>query len=155
MPQFDLANASISAQGLANLKAHEAFVPFVYDDGYPVLQDDGRHLYVDNDPVPSGTGIYTAHATFKGRVPYDPLFHKAIRGTLTVGYGHTFDGIPGKDDLYYQVYENGILIDGTTYTSISKLTTKKQRKHELIELIGGGSCDVNDYASRLLEQGAA
>ena len=116
MPQFDLANASISAQGLANLKAHEAFVPFVYDDGYPVLQDDGRHLYVDNDPVPSGTGIYTAHATFKGRVPYDPLFHKAIRGTLTVGYGHTFDGIPGKDDLYYQVYENGILIDGTTYT---------------------------------------
>jgi len=47
------------------------------------------------------------------------------------------------------------VIDGITYTSISKLTTKKQRKYELIELIGGGSCEVNDYASRLLEQAAA
>ena len=50
---------------------------------------------------------------------------------------------------------NKKVIDGVTYTSVIKLTTKKQRKHELIELIGGGSCDVNDYASRLLEQEAA
>ena len=38
---------------------------------------------------------------------------------------------------------------------LSKLITKKQRKQELIELIGGGSSEVNDYASRLLEQAAA
>jgi len=50
---------------------------------------------------------------------------------------------------------NKKVIDGVTYTSIIKLTTKKQRKHELIELIGGGSCEVNDYASRLLEEAAA
>ena len=50
---------------------------------------------------------------------------------------------------------NKEVIDGITYTSISKLTTKKQRKHELIELIGGGFCEANDYASRLLEREAA
>ncbi len=50
---------------------------------------------------------------------------------------------------------NKKVIDGITYTSISKLTTKKERKSELMELIGGGSCDTNDYASRLLEQAAA
>ena len=54
---------------------------------------------------------------------------------------------------HFKVNKN--VIDGITYTSISKLTTKKQRKHELIELIGGGSCEVNDYASRLLDQAAA
>ena len=50
---------------------------------------------------------------------------------------------------------NKDVIDGITYTSISKLTTKKQRKLEIIELIGGSSCEVNDYASRLLDQAAA
>ena len=50
---------------------------------------------------------------------------------------------------------NKKVINGITYTSISKLTTKKQRKNELIELIGGGFCEVNDYASRLLDQAAA
>ena len=45
--------------------------------------------------------------------------------------------------------------DGITYTSISKLSTKKERKNELIELIGGGSSEANDYASRLLDRAAA
>ena len=54
---------------------------------------------------------------------------------------------------HFKVNKN--VIDGLTYTSISKLTTKKQRKNELIELIGGGSCEVNDYAARLLDQEAA
>jgi DNA repair protein RecN (Recombination protein N) len=50
---------------------------------------------------------------------------------------------------------NKKLIDGITYTSVSKLNTKKQRKHELIELIGGGFDEANDYASRLLDRAAA
>jgi len=50
---------------------------------------------------------------------------------------------------------NKSVINGITYTSISKLTTKNQRKNELIELIGGGSCEVNEYASRLLDRPAA
>ena len=50
---------------------------------------------------------------------------------------------------------NKKVVDGITYTSVSKLTTKNQRKHELIELIGGGSREANDYASRLLERAAA
>ncbi len=50
---------------------------------------------------------------------------------------------------------NKTVIDGITYTSISKLKTKKQRKHELIELIGGGSYEAKDYALRLLERPAA
>ena len=54
---------------------------------------------------------------------------------------------------HFKVNKN--VIDGITYTSISKLTTKKQRQHELIELIGGASAEVNDYASRLLDQAAA
>ena len=54
---------------------------------------------------------------------------------------------------HFKVSKN--VVHGITYTSISKLTTKKQRKHELIELIGGDSCEVNDYASRLLERAAA
>ncbi|MDA9703868.1 AAA family ATPase [Prochlorococcus sp. AH-736-L19] len=54
---------------------------------------------------------------------------------------------------HFKVNKN--VIDGITYTSISKLNTKKQRKHELMELIGGGSSEVNEYASRLLNQAAA
>ena len=54
---------------------------------------------------------------------------------------------------HFKVNKN--VIDGITYTSIAKLTTKKQRKHELIELIGGGFCEANDYASRLLDRAAA
>jgi DNA repair protein RecN (Recombination protein N) len=54
---------------------------------------------------------------------------------------------------HFKVNKN--VINGITFTSISKLTTTKQRKQELIELIGGGSCEVNDYASRLLERPAA
>ncbi len=54
---------------------------------------------------------------------------------------------------HFKVNKN--VIDGITYTSIEKLTTKKQRKSELIELIGGLSSEVNEYASRLLDQAAA
>ena len=54
---------------------------------------------------------------------------------------------------HFKVNKN--LIDGITYTSISKLNTKKQRKNELIELLGGFSSEVNDYASILLDQAAA
>ena len=50
---------------------------------------------------------------------------------------------------------NKKVINGITYTSISKLTTKKQRKHELIELIGGGFSEANDYASRLIDRASA
>ena len=50
---------------------------------------------------------------------------------------------------------NKKVIDGITYTSILKLTTKKERKYELIDLIGGGFVDANDYASRLLNRAAA
>jgi len=54
---------------------------------------------------------------------------------------------------HFKVYKK--VINGITYTSISKLTSKKQRKHELIELIGGGFGEANDYASRLLDRAAA
>ncbi|MBO8207305.1 AAA family ATPase [Prochlorococcus marinus XMU1406] len=54
---------------------------------------------------------------------------------------------------HFKVNKN--VINGITYTSISKLITKKQRKHELVELIGGGFGEANDYASRLIERAAA
>ena len=55
--------------------------------------------------------------------------------------------------VHFKVYKN--VINGITYTSISKLITKKDRKQELIELIGGGFGEANDYASRLLGRAVA
>jgi len=54
---------------------------------------------------------------------------------------------------HFKVKKN--VIDGLTYTSISKLTTKKERQNELVELIGGEFGEVNDYASGLLDKAAA
>ena len=47
------------------------------------------------------------------------------------------------------------VIDGLTYTSIRNLSTIEERQNELIELIGGGSGEVNNYASILLQRAAA
>ena len=47
------------------------------------------------------------------------------------------------------------LINGLTYTSLKKLTTKKQKQNELVELIGGGFDEANDYASILINKSAA
>ena len=113
MPQFDLANASLSSSGLTKIKTAEKYIPFVYDDGYPLFSAAGLQ-YLDNDPKPS-TATTNYISDFYGRVPYDPSYHGQIRGTLTIGYGTTLDGIPGKDTLYNQVYTDGISIGGTTY----------------------------------------
>jgi len=61
--------------------------------------------------------------------------------------------LAAKGLAHFKVNKN--VINGITYTSIEKLTTKNQRKNELIELIGGGSSEVNEYASRLLDRAAA
>ena len=47
------------------------------------------------------------------------------------------------------------VIDGITFTSISKLSTKEERQNELIELIGGGFSEANSYASTLIDRAAA
>ena len=52
MPQFDLANASLSSSGLTKIKTAEKYIPFVYDDGYPLFSAAGLQ-YLDNDPKPS------------------------------------------------------------------------------------------------------
>ncbi len=54
---------------------------------------------------------------------------------------------------HFKVHKN--VVNGITYTSITKLTTKKQRKDEIAELIGGGFGEANDYASSLLDRAAA
>ena len=61
--------------------------------------------------------------------------------------------LAARGSAHFKVNKN--VINGITFTSIAKLTTKNQRKNELIELIGGGSCEVNEYASRLLDRSAA
>ena len=50
---------------------------------------------------------------------------------------------------------NKDLRKGLTFTSIKQLTTKKERQNEIVELIGGGFGEANDYASILLEKAAA
>ncbi len=47
------------------------------------------------------------------------------------------------------------VINGITFTDISKLTTKNERQNELIELIGGGFNEANNYASTLIDRAAA
>ena len=54
---------------------------------------------------------------------------------------------------HFKVNKN--VINGLTFTTISRLTTKKERQKELMELIGGGFGEVNDYASILLDKAAA
>ncbi len=61
--------------------------------------------------------------------------------------------LAARGEAHFKVNKN--VINGITYTSIARLTTKNQRKNELIELIGGGSREVNEYASRLLDRPAA
>ena len=61
--------------------------------------------------------------------------------------------LAARGSAHFKVNKN--VINGITFTSITKLTTKNQRKNELIELIGGGSYEVNEYASRLLDRSAA
>jgi len=56
-------------------------------------------------------------------------------------------------NAHFKVKKN--VINGITFTSISKLTTKKERQNELIELIGGDFSEVNSYASTLIDRAAA
>ncbi len=56
-------------------------------------------------------------------------------------------------NTHFKVKKN--VINGITFTSISKLTTKKERQNELIELIGGGFSEANNYASTLIDRAAA
>ncbi len=56
-------------------------------------------------------------------------------------------------NTHFKVKKN--VINGVTFTSISKLTTKKERQNELIELIGGGFSEANNYASTLIDRAAA
>lgn len=105
MPQFDLANANLSSDGLAAIKTRVGFVPYVYDTGYPL-----NGVYLDNDPVPSGSDNFTE--SIGGRVPFDPDFHSGVRGNLVVGYGHThLNGggqYRGSESLYYDFYSQDI-----------------------------------------------
>ena len=61
--------------------------------------------------------------------------------------------LAASGSAHFKVNKN--VINGITFTSIAKLTTKNQRKNELIELIGGGFGKANDYASSLLDRTAA
>ncbi len=54
---------------------------------------------------------------------------------------------------HFKVKKN--VINGVTFTSISKLITKTERQNELIELIGGGFSEAKNYASTLIDRAAA
>ena len=56
-------------------------------------------------------------------------------------------------NAHFKVEKN--VQDGLTYTSLSKLKTQKQKQNELVELIGGGFTEANNYALTLLEKAAA
>ena len=54
---------------------------------------------------------------------------------------------------HFKVKKN--VTNGATFTSIANLSTKKERQDELIELIGGGFSEANNYASTLIDRAAA
>ena len=54
---------------------------------------------------------------------------------------------------HFKVKKN--VINGITFTSIVKLSSKQERQNELIELIGGGFNEANNYASTLIDRAAA
>ena len=56
-------------------------------------------------------------------------------------------------NTHFKVKKN--VINGITFTSISKLKTKKEKLNELIDLIGGGFSEANNYASTLIDRAAA
>jgi len=76
-----------------------------------------------------------------------------IRVSRWVAYHGCSINISNNLNQYLKIIPCGL--DNKKVTSISKLTTKKQRKQELVELIGGGFGEANDYASRLLDRAAA
>jgi len=56
-------------------------------------------------------------------------------------------------NVHFKVRKN--VINGKTFTSISKLKTKTERQNELIELIGDGFSEAKNYASSLIDRAAA
>ena len=54
---------------------------------------------------------------------------------------------------HFKVTKN--VINGITFTSVSKLDTKEERNSELRELIGVGFYDLNDYSSLITDKTAA
>jgi len=56
-------------------------------------------------------------------------------------------------NVHYKVQKN--INKGLTFTSLSKLTTNKQKQNELAELIGGGFEEASDYALTLIKKTAA
>jgi len=61
--------------------------------------------------------------------------------------------LAASGNTHFKVKKN--VINGITFTSISKLTSKKEKQNELIELIGGGFGEANNYASTLIDRAAA
>ncbi len=56
-------------------------------------------------------------------------------------------------NVHFKVKKN--IKNGFTCTSLSKLTTKKERQREIAELIGGGFEEASDYALTLIDKAAA
>ncbi len=61
--------------------------------------------------------------------------------------------LAASGNIHFKVKKK--VINGITFTSISKLTTKIERQNELIELIGGGFSEANSYALTLIDRAAA
>ncbi len=61
--------------------------------------------------------------------------------------------LAANGNIHFKVKKK--VINGITFTSICKLTTKKEKQNELIELIGGGFSEANNYASTLIDRAAA
>ena len=61
--------------------------------------------------------------------------------------------LAAKADFHFKVKKN--IFNSSTFTSISELKTKKEKQHEIAELIGGGFNDAFEYASSIIDQAAA
>ena len=61
--------------------------------------------------------------------------------------------LAASGNAHFKVKKN--VVNGITFTTVSKLNSKKERQNELVELIGGGFSEANNYASTLIDRAAA
>ena len=102
MPQFDLANASVSSNFVSRLTLNEAIVPFVYWDlknaGQTVLKTGAAADPAVSKFQQSGTGM--DNDGYYSKCPFDPDRHLAdlVKNSVpTFGIGQTMDAFVKPD----------------------------------------------------------
>jgi hypothetical protein len=163
MPQFDLANASVSASFVDNIMyPDEGFVPYIYDDKYPVIigesQADTLGLKDDlHDATYDANGVYyhfldpfnTTQFTNGSRL------YKIRQNYKSSNTGVSGSRLPYNPDIHPQI--NGTLTIGLGVTNLAYNMTATQFYDAVYKTgidIGGTTYTFPaDFSSSLVNNG--